>query len=473
MHVGKTLLMTMLTLFVLSGIPVVSAMSSYIPGAHSVTVVHYEDLTTNNPAIDSKSAARRLALEESSWDENGKPHRLANYIPTVKVAGQEISGMIEDCTFVMRIPDNWNGRLVVVGSPGFGSERSTDAMISDYVLTKFDAENKSYAYVACDKGTVGEQIPFPNGQISPLSKALTVLTNDKDSLEEWNVRVHQVTVATKDLLKRTRGQAPVKTYLWGLSNGGYIDRWAAENDADLYDGILDWEGVLWRANDENLISSMSKATNAWEVLKNKQATAEEKQAAMDVFAKLGLPKEASFLLPMHGQWYYLPTLNVHRMKYDPEWKHREWYEYMSHPEDYKDYDWFKRPQMIKDRIAKFENTGNIKKPFISVHGTWDALLFSNVHATAYENLVKENNKQGLFRLYMVENGNHFEGFVGRPAIDPQHKLQPLMPVVHQAFDALVDWVENGIPAPNSQTIAVPTDPNKTRDIWTNHEIDKY
>lgn len=450
----------------------VQAMSTWISGAHTVQAVQYDDLTTNNPAIGSLSESRRIALGESDW-VNGKPQKPSWYTPKVKVPGMEITGYFEDSYFVIRIPEKWNGRLVVVGAPGFGDARSTDSVIADYVLAKQDEQGRSYAYAVCDKGTTGEQIPAPNGKIYPWSKAMTALLSDQDNLEEWNQRLHQLTVATKDVLKRLKGQTPERTYLWGFSNGGYVTRYAIEKDADLYDGMLDWEGVLWRANDENLISSLAEAVNAWEKLKNPQATPQDKQSAMQAFNRLGLPNEGAFLLPVHGTLYYLPTLNLHRMKYDPEFKHRNWWEYIAYPEDYKNYDWFKRPDAVKQRIAAFQNTGDIKKPVITVHGTWDALLFSNVHAKGYSQLIAQNHKSHLHRLYMVQNGNHFEGFVGKPGIDDKHQLQPLMPYVHQSFDALVNWVEKGSAPPVSQTLPVPNDRNKAIDIWTGDEIDKY
>ena len=54
------------------------------------------------------------------------------------------------------------------------------------------------------------------------------------------------------------------------------------------------------------------------------------------------------------------------MKYDPEYKTRNWWEFLSNPEDYANYNWFKRPQAMK-RIADIENTGKIDKPTITIH----------------------------------------------------------------------------------------------------------
>ena len=40
----------------------------------------------------------------------------------------------------------------------------------------------------------------------------------------------------------------------GISNGGYLVRWQLENHPELYDGGVDWEGTLWRADGPNLLT---------------------------------------------------------------------------------------------------------------------------------------------------------------------------------------------------------------------------
>ena len=464
-------ILILVVVFAFTAIPVYAA-STFIPGAHSVNVVKYDDLTTLNPAIGKLSEARRAVLAPNDYSGDGKPKRFDWYTPKFQVPGLEISGMFDDAKFVIRVPENWNGKLVIIGAPGVGDERSTDAILSDYVLTKLDANGGSYAYACIDKGTTGENTPSPDGKLYPWAKAMNALVSNQDSIEEWNVRLHQLTVATKELLKRTRGQAPTRTYLIGMSNGGYAARYAIENDASLYDGALDWEGVLWRANEANLISTMAESVNTWQIITDPNATPEQKEKAYGVFAGFGLSPEARALLPYHATFYYLPTLNQMRMELDPEWKHRDWWEFLTNAQDYKDYSYFTR-EKAKSRIAKFQNTGKINKPVITVHGTWDSLIFPGVHAQAYEALVAKAGKANNYRLYMVERGNHFDSLAGNPAVDKNKQMQPLLPYIHQAFDILVDWVENGVAAPASQTLGVPQSPENAIDIRTGGEIPKY
>jgi fermentation-respiration switch protein FrsA (DUF1100 family) len=110
---------------------------------------------------------------------------------------------------------------------------------------------------------------------------------------------------------------------------------------------------------------------------------------------------------------------------------------------------------------------------VSVHGTWDALLFYNVHALPYERLVKERKKGEIYRLYTIDKGNHLDSMVGRPDIDPGKTMQPLLPYVHQAFDLLLDWVESGKAPPPSKTIPRAPGKDKVYDIRTGAEIDPY
>ena len=326
-----------------------ATMSTYIPGAHSVNVQRLDDLTTNNPAIGKLSEAHRAALYPNEWGADPKIlKKPAWYTPKEKIPGLQIEGMFDDARFVIRIPDQWNGKLVMAGIPGIRDERSADDAFSDYVLIKKDAEGKSYAYAATDKGTTGEMIPAPDGKLYPYARGFTSFVHPQDKVGKWLLRLRQLTWATQDLLQRTRGQKPVRTYLIGISNGGYLVRVALEKDGDFFDGGVDWEGVLFRANEPNLISSLVDALNNYRIYADKATSPEEKGAALKKLRGLGLNEGSEILWPFHATYYYLGTLNMFRMAYDPSFKQRNWWEYALNPLDYKEYDYFKRPAPVKD-----------------------------------------------------------------------------------------------------------------------------
>jgi hypothetical protein len=53
-----------------------------------------------------------------------------------------------------------------------------------------------------------------------------------------------------------------------------------------------------------------------------------------------------------------------------------------------DYNYLTRPESVKKTIAKFTNSGKIRKPHISVHGTLDALIPIKGHARPYKAMVR-------------------------------------------------------------------------------------
>jgi len=458
----------------LGSAPSLATMSAYIPGAHNVMVYQFEDLTTNNPAISRLSEPTRARLYANDWSPDGKIAAKSKwYTAKEKIPGLQIEGMFADSRFVIRIPDKWNGKLVMAGVPGVVDERSADDVFSDYVLTRKDGEGRSYAYAATDKGTIGEVIPAPDGKLYPLLRGLTTFLHPEDRVEKWIPCLRQLTVATRDLLERAKGKKPTRIYLIGISNGGYLVRAALEQMRGLYDGGVDWEGVLFRANEPNIISSLVEALNSYRIYSDKAASAEEKGAALKRLRALGLPEGSEILWPFHATYYYLGSINMFRMAYDPTFIHRNWWEYGLNPQDYKDYDYLRRPAAVKEALGRIENSGEISKPLITVHGTWDALIFSNVHAIPYERLIKEKKKEDIHRLYLIDKGNHLDSMVGRPGVDSQKTMQPLLPYVHQAFDLLVDWVEAGKIPPPSKTISKPQSEGKVYNLLTGAEIDPY
>ena len=451
--------------------PEAYAMSTFVNGAHDVVVEHLKDMTTNDPgqykafAGSLKNASRNY----SDWDEQGNPSRPAWTVPKIAVPGMQIKGIIGDAHFVMRIPDNWNGRLVVGAPGGTGSELSADQRLSDYILTKVDKNGASFAYAYTDKSARGEIIPTVNGDIKKAWRGRTAFVHPEDGHVTWNKRMRELTIAAKDVLEKVKGEKPKYTYINGQSNGGYVTRYALENNGDLYDGGIDWMGVLWTPEDNN-ISIKTDQYRDIRTLRDPKATPEEKAAAR---AHYGLPEESDFLIDkvMRGGKALLD--DSLRMKYDPSWKTRDWSEYGQHPEDYDNYNWHERPQYVKSNIKPFALTGNIQKPMITLHGTWDVQINPNYNSVYYSKMIENAGKGNIHRLYLIDHAHHTDAIVGDPKIDEKHQMQPILPYSHQAFDLLVDWVENGIEPPDSKNIPMPNDKKKAIDIKTGIEIEMY
>jgi hypothetical protein len=85
---------------------------------------------------------------------------------------------VHDSQFVIRFPNDWNGKLVITGAPGIRRQYANDFIISDWVLAR------GYAFASTDKGNGG--LYFYDDGSSPGGSVL-----------EWHGRVEQLTKATK------------------------------------------------------------------------------------------------------------------------------------------------------------------------------------------------------------------------------------------------------------------------------------
>ena len=78
-------------------------------------------------------------------------------------------------------------------------------MIGDWVLAQ------GYAFASTDKGNTG--VAFYRDGSRP-----------GGSIREWHHRITQLARATRKVVAQHYGERPRRTYLFGISNGGYLTR---------------------------------------------------------------------------------------------------------------------------------------------------------------------------------------------------------------------------------------------------------
>ncbi|WP_219635595.1 tannase/feruloyl esterase family alpha/beta hydrolase [Nocardioides ungokensis] len=194
-----------------------------VPGAPVQRVDCLDDLTTASTVATNHTDASDWAGLNAPGTHNpsGVPGiQVDGYFPDTSTSNTH-HGWNHDSQFVVRLPDHWNGRLVVSGAPGTRTQYAGDFLFSDWLLAH------GYAYAMTDKGNDGSSF-YKDGK------------EPGDAIAEWNHRVTQLTRATRQVVAQRYGRVPARTYLFGISNGGYLVRWQLENRPGLYDGGVDW-----------------------------------------------------------------------------------------------------------------------------------------------------------------------------------------------------------------------------------------
>ncbi|MEV6742509.1 tannase/feruloyl esterase family alpha/beta hydrolase [Streptomyces sp. NPDC051104] len=338
-------------------------------------------------------------------------------------------GWRHDAQFVIRLPDRWNGGLVVTGAPGTRRQYATDTAISDRVLAQ------GYAYAATDKGNSGPDF-YRDG------------TRPGDAVAEWNQRTTQLTLAAKRVVAQRYGRAPRRTYMTGISNGGYLTRWQLEHHPELYDGGVDWEGALWTADGPNLLTSLPVAV----------ARMLGSARDGDLYAA-GFARGSEFLWPYHEKAYWGITQKIYRAEFDPAYDPTcpgasagSTAEQILAPcPSDAAYDYAARPVSVHRAVARVALTGRIGKPLITLQGDLDALLPKSVDSDVYARMVREAGRGALHRFYTVAGGTHVDGLYD----SYPDRLRPILPCYRAAFDALTTWVERGERPPADRTVGRP------------------
>jgi len=422
-----------------------------------------DDLTTNNPlttpannSLPGLPAFAFTPITDRSViaPSAGKRTPITKAVPGIQLDARIASDPQGQARFLLRLPNDWNGRLVVAGASGTRSEFNGDFAWSDYVV------QKGYAYASQNKGVLNL---FITTAADPLGCRLNPTTpvfvhfydNDPGQpFTRWAEFMVKAAELARDGVRAGYGRPPAFTYAVGTSNGGYQVRRAVEIAPKLFDGGVDWEGTFVDEHAPNLLTDLPPA-----ILNFPDYTASglnpTSTAALNIQAA-GYPPDITTAVPSLWGLYNAQFWEVTQC----QWQKRLDPTYNTYVSGTGTYNYVSRLSFsdVGAQFAAFATTGDIQRPLVTVAGTMDALLPIDHHARAYaRNVAAAADVRGrgngsdkhppAYRLYEVQNGNHIETFQD---VFPQ--LQLIEPHAQRAFDLLVGQVEGGATLPPDQCI---------------------
>ena len=427
------------------------------------------DLTTNNPLTtlnDNSLSGLPVGAFTPTTDRTVISPSAPNRTPITKmVPGVQLNARIADdpedqARILIRLPDQWNGKLVVAGASGTRSEFNGDFAWSDFVL------QKGYAYVSQNKGVLNLFLTTPADplgcRLNPTS-SIFVHFYDNDpgqTFTRWTTFMIEATRLGGDALRAHYSRPPRRIYAVGTSNGGYQVRRALETAPKLFDGGIDWEGTYVDPVAPNILSGLPPA-----ILNNPDYAVhfDPASTAAKNIVLAGYPSDLltatsppSSLWGRYSAQFWEVTLCQWQKRLDPT--------YDTYGSGTGTYSYVERLSAsdVGANLAAIATTGDIGQPLITVAGTLDALLPINLHARGYARAVAaafaEQDGSGdagarhrpAYRLYEVQNGNHIETYKDTAPAFPQ--LELIQPHAQRAFDLLVNQVEQGDGLPPDQCI---------------------
>ncbi|GLY72728.1 tannase/feruloyl esterase family alpha/beta hydrolase [Actinoallomurus iriomotensis] len=394
----------------------------HVPGAERQVAACLDDLTTaGTVGTDHTDPSDWAGLQSTATrNPSGVPGiQIDGYFPDTSTFNTT-HGWNHDAQFVIRLPERWNGGLVVSGAPGNHRQYANDVTISDWVLAK------GYAFASTDKGNVDGRF-YLDGR------------RPGDAYLEWYRRMTQVTVAAKAAVARHYGRPLRRTYAAGISNGGQLVRWALENHPELYDGGVDSEGTLWPPDDApNALVYLPVALREYP-----KYAATGDPAAHAAMLRAGFAPGSEFLWDFNYRVLWDGTQRRAREELDPSYdgdlEAGIPFCQSGTPHCDADYDYYRRPMSVHRAVRRASLSGRIGKPMITVQGTLDSLLPIRVHGDRYDAMVRSRGAGALHRYYRIEGASHldieYDMFPDR--------MRPLLPCMRTAFEALERWTAPG------------------------------
>jgi hypothetical protein len=363
----------------------------HVPGAAYHQSACLQDLTTaGTVASGHTNPADYAGLTHAGLpQQSGVPGiQIDGYFPDTSTTNTN-HGWNHDSQFVLRLPANWNGGLVVSGSPGVRAQYANDKAISDWVLAH------GYAFAATDKGNTGANF-FTDG------------VHPGDAIVEWNNRMTELTRAARATVAQRYGRPPSQTIAAGISNGGYLVRWQLENHPELYTRGVDLEGTLWSADGPNLLTFLPPAIRGYEAPGGPDRNA---------IVAAGFDPRSDFLWNYHYNVYWKLTQRIYASELDPTYRGTE-----------ANYDYATRPQ-AQQAVRRIALTGKVGRPLITIQGTLDSLLPITQDSDRYAAMVRQAGRSSLHTYRRIEGGNHVDGLVD----SFPDRLTPLVPLLQHAI----------------------------------------
>jgi hypothetical protein len=428
------------------------------------TCFESDDLTTNNPRttpVDNAIAPLPFFAFTPQFDRAvispDRSHRspITRSVPGLQIDGRIAGDPAGATRILLRLPDQWNGKLVVAGSSGTRSEFNGDFAWSDYVL------QRGYAYVSQNKGVLNFSVASIDSGPPPASDPLACRLNPTSRIwvhfyandaatpfTRWTEVMIEAARIGRSALAARYGRAPARTYAVGTSNGGYQVRRALEAAPELFDGGIDSEGTFVDSA-ENLLAFLPAAVRDYPAYAASGFDADS-PAALRLRAA-GFPPDIvrgkDSLWGLYWTQFWEVTECQWQKELDPGYD-----TYGAGTASY-DYTARRTAAALDKSVGVIATTGAIGRPLITVAGTMDALLPIDHQARAYARRVEtahsssDSSAPPAYRLYEVQNGNHFSSYK-----DTFPELEFVEPHEERAFDLLVDFVEQGKPLPPDQCI---------------------
>ncbi len=375
--------------------------------------------------------------------------------------------------YVIKVPQNWNGKLIVAGTPAFRSEFANDAIWGDFALANgyaFASSNKGLPYNAIVETLsastdLTREFPIPFDIFGLETKHLAFnlgALRQQTSIAAWNVDFATLTLATQAFLLKYFGKAPARTYAVGLSNGGAQVRSLLERYGSIVDGGVDWSGVFW-SQQANILTYMPKFLASMPAYVTSNFTDSASAAAIVAAGypadiTQANPKDPSLWFEYYANqpsFYTDLTTFAYALLLDPAATSSVTVNgcqpNTTNPtglEGTCDATGLAAPQnrasyvpgaQVATNIATFEHSGNIRKPLVSIAGAADMFITAPNNAKPYLDRVNASGNGNKYWQYLVSGGTHVDTFAPLG-----YGLQPQLPFAWAAFNQLVAIVERSL-----------------------------